>query len=86
MSREIKLDSQEYLWLRLFNLPSGVSVTREYLNVISIKYDLDPDKYKNKRLLLEKILSIWEDYFEQNIEFKCEYEELHGCYIYLTRP
>jgi len=81
MSDIFRLENDDYLWFRCFYADKVITLTRDYLNMVAIKYGINPTEYKNKRLLLKQILSVWEDYFETHLDFYNNYEEYHGCEI-----
>lgn len=57
------------------NMPS---FTRNKLNGIAFFYDLHPENYKNKILLIRAILDVFETKFNSYPEYKKKYEELYG--------
>ena len=60
------------------------NVEKQNINYMAIhSYNVDPKCYKNKRLLLQEFINIWNDYFYNNPEFKKSYEEHYGTTIYL---
>jgi len=79
------IENDEYMWHRLIECEKTiVTYSRRLLNCWAIdKYNIDPKCYKNKRLLLQEFINIWNDYFYNNPEFKKSYEEHYGTTIYL---
>jgi len=73
--------SDDYLWLRWENSCKQIRYKRFLLNSMAIKYNINPDNYKNKRLLVNAILDYWNNIFRDNPEFKHDYEEHFGCCI-----
>ena len=79
------IENDEYMWLRLIeDEKTIVTLTRRMLNHRAKNtYNVDPKCYKNKRLLLQEFINIWNDYFYNNPEFKKSYEEHYGTTICL---
>ena len=73
--------NDDYLWLRHDNSCKQLSFKRPLLEKIARVYNINPDNYKNKRLLVNAILDYWNKEFRINPEFKKEYEEHFGCCI-----
>ena len=53
------------------------SFKRDKLNQLAIPYNINPQEYKNKKLLLEQLVSIWNNYFNENPDFKKKYYEFN---------
>jgi hypothetical protein len=70
--------SDVYLWLRMEYNCKNITYSRSMLNNIAIKYNLIPENYKNKILLIRAILDVFETKFNSYPEYKKKYEELHG--------
>jgi len=81
MFAQINLENDEYLWLRLFLDYKVISLKRKCIDAIARRYNLEPSQYKNKRLLMTSIITIWDTYFKDNIQFKEDYENKFGCSI-----
>ena len=75
--------SDDYLWLRSEQCCKSISFSRKLLNNMAKKYNINPDNYKNKRVLLEAIINYWDTIFRGNPEFHRYYEELFGATIIL---
>uniref|UniRef100_A0A6C0IXY9 Uncharacterized protein n=1 Tax=viral metagenome TaxID=1070528 RepID=A0A6C0IXY9_9ZZZZ len=70
------VDNDEYMWLRIYLGDTNCTLKRETLNYKAIyMYNIEPQYYKNKKLLLEAFLNKWHNYFSNNPEFKKLYEE-----------
>ena len=70
--------SDVYLWLRIDYSCKNITYSRKMLNNIAIKYNLIPETYKNKELLIRAILDVFETKFKEEPEYKKKYEEYHG--------
>jgi hypothetical protein len=71
--------SHIYLWLRMYYGSSDITYfTRPMLNNIALRYNLIPENYKNKRVLIRAILDVFENKFNSDPDYKKKYEELHG--------
>jgi len=70
--------SDEYLWLMSENACKYVSYKRRSLENIAKSHNINPDNYKNKRILLEAIIEYWNDNFRANPEFHREYQRHFG--------
>ena len=73
--------SDDYLWLRWENSCKQIRYKRILLNHMALRYDINPDEYKNKRLLLNAILDYWNNIFINNPDFKHKFERHFGCNI-----
>ena len=69
--------SDVYLWLIMDYNCKNITYSRSMLNNIAIKYNLIPENYKNKILLIRAILDVFETKFKEDPEYKQKYEELH---------
>jgi hypothetical protein len=72
--QQFDLENHDYMWFRIFNGENVPTIPRRRLDYIAKKYELDPSKFKNKKLLIKKLMVLWEDYFAENLQFKSEYE------------
>ena len=81
MFAQINLENDEYLWLRDYFTDKVISLKRSILDSIALTYNLKPSQYKNKKLLMAHIISIWDTYFKDNIQFKEDYENKFGCSV-----
>jgi hypothetical protein len=70
--------SDIYLWLRMDYSCTNITYSRPMLNNIALRYNLNPEKYKNKRVLIRAILDVFENKFNSDPDYKKKYEELHG--------
>tara|TARA_B110000208_G_scaffold191915_1_gene260928 strand:- start:3069 stop:3320 length:252 start_codon:yes stop_codon:yes gene_type:complete len=77
MSIIFTLENDDYGWLLTFLSQKKILMTRTSLNRWAIRYGLIPGQFKNKRLLVEQMLSIWHSYFN-NEQFKKAYETKYG--------
>jgi len=76
----INVANDDYCWFKMLYGMKVITIKRPTLNNIAEKYNLIPGQFKNKRLLLGGILSIWESHFN-NIQFKEDYENTQGITI-----
>ena len=69
------LENDDYMWLNILNGEKNVhTLTRDSLNKWAINYGINPYKYKNKKLLVQGMMQLWEKYFSENSTFKKEYD------------
>ena len=61
-----KIKRNNFLWLRWENSCKQIRYKRFLLNSMAIKYNINPDNYKNKRLLVNAILDYWNNIFRIN--------------------
>lgn len=74
--QQFDLENHDYMWFRIFNGENVPTIPRPMLDDYARKYELDPSKFKNKKLLIKKLMVLWEDYFAENLQFKAEYEQI----------
>ena len=78
----ICLENDIYLWLRWDNSCKQIRFKRQMLDHIAIEHNINPKNYKNKRVLLQAIMQLWEEKFKEDVQFRMDYEHNYGCIIY----
>ena len=78
---EFDVNNEDYLWLSILYKDNTIEISKHTLDLIVQKYNLDPKKFKKKRLLIQDILFKWEKYFKDHPDFLSLYQEIHGCKI-----
>ena len=76
----INTSNDDYCWFTMLYSMKVITIRRPILNNIAERYNLIPDQFKNKHLLLGRIISIWDSHFS-NIQFKEDYENTYGITI-----
>ena len=75
--------ADEYLWLKHENSCKNITYKRFMLDNMARRHNINPDIYKNKKMVLEAIIEYWEDKFRSEPEFKLAYERHFGVEIEL---
>ena len=81
MQYEFDINNQDYIWLSNLIKEKTINISKDKLDMLSQKYNLDSKKNNNKISLIHSILLKWEKYFSKHKEFKNLYEEVHGVSI-----
>ena len=62
------------MWFRI----DPESFSRRKLDFLALGYGINPRKYKNKKLLTNALISLWEEHFLQHPNFLSQYSHQYG--------